>query len=688
MKRKMIGAAAAYMAGLFFASFFTGIRELILLAVIGAVLVLIGRYKGLKRNDFAFIAVCFAAAFSVGELYNILYYNKVVAYDGAAGSFEGEVIDISCYNDDKASYVLDGKIDGIQSAKITFYGQNLGAEYGDRITIESCIFKIPESDYLFDSESYYKSEGVFLTAESVKGVAVKSTDSHRLKNILMSYRDRMVSDFRIILGNDSGDFLSGMVFGEKQGMDENVKTALYRSGIGHVLAVSGLHVSIIAIALMSMLNNLRVNRFVTFGAVNILLLLFIVMANSPVSAIRAAVMVNFLNSARLFRRQNDSFNSLSAAVLLICLANPYAIYSSGFLLSVAGTFGIAVFGPYMTKNILDSNFLWKLLRSVLIMLCTMLVIMPLSMKYFDEVSLISPITNVLIVPLCSAAMLIGVIYVISGGIISLLPAAGVLIDVILAMTNKLARLKIAYFSCGSEDLVIIAFGCSAIVILVHIIYGKRVYTGVSALLACSMVFLASVINFNTRYNSFRIAVLGRGSNAAVVISYHGKTEIIDLSGHYKSADYVRKYITENGINQVESVSLTADVQSQYSAYVKALDFVRTGNWIAAGEIPVYGSELTLYFGETGYAYDDGTYSVDFENEVLVISYGASEAVFLPARFGLSDGNGLSVFYGNIPKSAGTVSGDSIIYLDKKEENAINNFEIILSEDGRYKIRRL
>lgn len=688
MKRKMIGAAAAYMAGLFFASFFTGIRELILLVVIAAVVFLVCRYKGLKQNDFAFIAACFAAAFFIGEMYNIFHYDKVVAYDGADGSFEGEVIDISCYNDDKASYVLEGYIDGIKSAKITLYGQNLGAEYGDHIAIESCTFEIPQSDYLFDSESYHKSEGVFLSAESAEGVTLKKTDSQKFKNTLMSYRERMISEFRIVLGNDSGDFLSGMVFGEKQGMDDNVKTALYRSGIGHVLAVSGLHVSIIAIALMSLLNALRVNRFVTFGAVNILLILLIIMANSPVSAIRAAIMVNFLNSARLFRRQNDSFNSLSAAILLICLVNPYVIYSSGFLLSAAGTFGIAVFGPYMTKNIPDSNFLWKLLRSVLIMLCTTLAIMPLSMKYFDEVSLISPFTNVLLVPLCSIAMLFGVIHIITGGAVSLVSAAGALIDVILEVTDKLARLKIAYLSCGSEDLIIIAFACTAIVIIVHVICEKRLYTCVSTLLACSLVFLSSAINAGIRYKSFRIAVLGRGSNAAIVISYHGKTEIIDLSGHYKSADYVRKYITENAVSSVESVSLTADVQSQYAAYVKALDFVPADKWIAAGEVPVYGAEMTLYFGETGYYYDNGAYSVDFEDGVLVISYEGSEVEFLPAASAISDSDGLSVYYGNIPKSAAAVSSESTIYLDKNEENSINNFEIILSENGRCRIRRL
>ena len=283
------------------------------------------------------------------------------------------------YSGGNSLYIIEGKANDSVDIRATFYSETLEAGYGDEIVIGSCDFSKQKSDYLFDTEKYYKSNGIFLTVNQADNIDIVHSEKKTFKRIIGNYRERIISDFHIALGKDSGDLLSGMVFGEKRGMDQNVKTSVYRCGIGHILAVSGLHVSVFILILMTVLKCIGINKYISFVLMEALLIFITAMANYPISAIRAGIMMNFLYAAGLFRRQNDTFNSLAGAVLLICITEPYVIYDTGFILSVAGTFGIGVFAPYMTKNMPIETTPQKIICKIALMLCTMLCVFPLSL---------------------------------------------------------------------------------------------------------------------------------------------------------------------------------------------------------------------------------------------------------------------------------------------------------------------
>lgn len=685
MKRKMIGAAAAYMTGLFFASFFNGIGTLLILAAASVIFLAAGRYSGYRKNDYIIISLFFCSAVLISTVYTHVLYRPVAAYDGKTGSFEGVVTDIRRYDGEHASYVLKGHIDGDKAAKVSYYSADADVGYGDTIRLSGCEFSAPEGDYAYNSRGDLRSRHIFLRVDRAETAEVIHRDSRSIRAGIMGYRERMISEFRIALGADAGDFLAGMVFGEKQGMDEDVKTSLYRCGIGHVLAVSGLHVSVVALALIWLLRKLRVNKYASFVMVTMLLAVITVMADSPVSAIRAAIMVEIMYSARLFRRQNDTFNSLAAAVLLICLADPYVIYSSGFLMSVAGTFGIGVFGTYMAELIPDKGYLTSFLSKLTGAFCAMLCIMPLSMKYFDETSLISPVTNVIIVPFCSVCMITGVVYVFTGGSIDLLGFAGAVIQMIFNISDKLARISATYFTASSERVVAFSFFCAAAVILVQAVFRSRLYTGAAASLSCSLIFLFSALNGRMLYDTFTVAVLGSGNNAAVVVSFKGNTDVIDISGSYRSPMYVKKYLSRNNIGNIRDLVLMEDIQSQYSAYKGELEFIAADEWLVSGETEVLGGGPVSCYGSEGMISCEG-YDIFFSDDRLVISYGDTDITFEKPSDVTGEENGLVVCYGR--KSGDPERAENVIYLGNKEAEDMNNFEIMPESGGGYRLRRL
>lgn len=685
----MIGVTAGYLSGLFFASFFTDLRHLLIPAGIFLVFVLVGKQKGLSANDFAIVAVSFALSFMSGEIYTHFVYNNIVSYDGTEGNFSGVVEDYDCYDKDKARYILKGKINGECKAKVSFYSDNLDVHYGDTVNIGSCTFKKMSGDYLFDSESYYKSDRIFLTAENADNIVTENNNFRKIRNFLMNHRENIISDFRIVLGDDCGGFLAGMVFGEKSTLDGSVKTSLYRMGTGHVMAVSGLHISVMAMFVMLILNFLKVNKFLSFGFVNIFMAFMVTMANYPVSAIRALIMVDIAFSAKLFLRENDTFNSLAIAVLLICLENPYVIYSSGFLLSVSGTFGIGVFAPYMVKKLPDVTVYDRIIRLFITMLCTSIAVLPVSMIYFDEISLISPIANIFVVPMCSFCMVLGMIYTVTG-FTPVLWSVGGIIKIILFVAGKVSELKFTYISCGNDVAVKIALICAVVVVMVKVATENRKYTAVSIALSVFVTACGSALYNNMNRDIFTVAVLGKGSNASVVVSYKSRNYVVDLNGHYKNPQYVGKYLSENGIRSVDCIFLADDIYSLYSSYSSELESTDIEKWFITGNaVPCKDGNFT-FFDENGCQIENSDYTIRYDGEALKITFGRSEMCLTSAKSEVPDNSGLTVFYGNIPKNSEMICDGKSIYLDEKEAVSyqyagMNNFKTEMSADGTYKI---
>ena len=680
----MIGAAAAYMAGLFFASFFTSPALLIVLSVMLAAALVIVRKYGAQKGDYIVLGAFFAAAVCAFSAYSAVRYYPAVSMDGKSGSFTGEVTEVVRYDGGSASYILSGRINNDISAKVSFYSSSCEADYGDIISIESCTFSKPAKDYLFDSESYYKSDGVFLSVGNAEGVTAEKRDRSRLKKLISEYRENIIFNFNTELGKDSGDLLSGMVFGEKRGMDENLKTAVYRCGIGHMLAVSGLHVSVAVFVLMTLLGSLRVNRYVSFIAMELILVFLTAMADYPVSAVRAAIMMNFMYAARLFRRQNDTFNSLAGAVLFICLFQPYAVYDEGFILSVAGTFGIGVFAQYMTKDMPKEQPLQKLIKSFAVMLCTTVCVFPFSVLFFDETSLISPLSNIIVVPLCSLSMVIGLVYALTGGVFDLLPVSKLINDVILKLSDRLAHIRWTHFSCDSKAIVSGLLICTFMTVIAAALFRSRRFISVFISLSLGALFVSSGIQRIMKNSVLTIAVLGKGNNAAVVVCRDGCTDIIDLSGNYRSASYVRKYLMRNGISAAENALLTAKVQSAFSSYDEELEFTDIGKWFIFSDTDIAGvsGKYMMYFYDKAISIEHDDLHIKYDDGILTVGDKNGEIAFVKSADINAADSDITVCYGKASKDADK-SRDNIIFLDDN-----NNFEIVLSEKGSCKIRRL
>lgn len=692
MKRKMIGAAAAYMSGLFFASFFSFGSGIIIILIVTTLIFILSKRIGITSFDVIMLSVFSIAAMCVFTIYTVVQYDKAVSYDGIEGSFSGNIVSVDYYNDNKALYILDGSLNGLSNKKYLYFGEAYNVSKGDTFKIDKCKLVIPESDYLYNSKEYYKSEQVFMEIVNAEQVSYTKNNHNILTNMLHEYKEQVKSDFIIRTGKENGGLIAGMVFGDKENISDSTKISVYRSGIGHIMAVSGLHVSAVAAVLMFILKKIKVNKYLSFLLMNVMIIMMIIMADSPVSAIRAAIMLNFIYSSCLLRRQNDTFNSLFCAVLIICIFNPYVIYSSGFLLSVSGTFGIGVFAPYMTKNLKADTILKGIFKLFIQMICVSLSILPLSILYFDEVSLISPITNVFIIPLCMIVLFIGILYTFTGGLISLLSVAGIISELIIYITKKLSGLEMSYISCGGNKLFYISVTCTMFVIVTYFLFKNRKLISIAIASSIVVFILSSAVLTYIQRDKFRIAVLGRENNALTVINYRGKAEAIDLSGHYKSSEYLNKYLMENGINELSYLALTSNIQSQYASYISSLEHIKLKNILVNSENKP--DENIASFSDDGFTAENNKHKLLYTNGSLCIEFAGKRIEIIPVKkYNGDNNNDVVIAYGNITKNVIIDMNDKNVYLDEipDEEykySGINNFEIIIDDNGKIKIRRL
>ena len=674
----MIGAAAAYMSGLFFASFFLDKYGAIAAVCCILLLIIYGVMKNFRLSDYGIIVMFFGAAVTVNLVYTNMVYDKIISCSGTEGSFVGEIAEYSVYDGDIASYTIKGRINGSQKARINLLTSDINADYGDKVIIEKCTFSEIESDYLFDSKTWNKSRHIYLEAEKVSGISVEKQDKAVIKKVLASIREKMVSRLCIEMDGETGSFLAGMIFGEKQQLDDDVKTSLYRCGIGHILAVSGLHVSVIAAVVMALLNRLKVNKYVSFVLMNVLLMFIIALTEYPVSAIRAVIMLEIAYSARLFGQQNDSLNSLSIAALLICITDCYAVYSSGFLLSVCGTFGAAVFAPFMAEGINRENRSGRALSAVVYAVCVSLAVMPCTMIYFDEVSLISPIANILLIPLCVISMLLGIVYLLSGGFLVLLAdTAELLLTIVIDVSDFAAEIPfftIAEINGFMPVILVISAGAAAAVYLFS--ENKK---AVSAAIAIAVIVNTGVsegFRMSMRNNT-TIAVLEKGNTMASVVTCGGNTVVVDMKSRSGTEESVVKYLRQKGLYNISDLVICGESSSKYSAYIHQLeDFGEYGiHTIGEGfrVVPDVSDSDEL-------SIESGGCTLTISADVLTVCAEGVTVVFHPYSYETEAE--LSVIYGNIPES------DENRIINEIALRDTDSFEIIIKNEGKYKLRSL
>lgn len=310
------------------------------------------------------------------------------------------------YNLTENQIRLDEQI--IEESKVLVYvkreeSQNQQIEVGNIIRIQGKIsfFQEAVNPGNFDQKFYYQKQGIHAAvwADTVEIVEL-SEDVVREKLTVLRYqwKELLIK----CLGAYYGNCMSAILLGEKSELDEEVSELFSKSGIGHLLAISGLHMSFLGIGVYQAFRKLGLGFLPSGGIGIVFLLLYTLMIGNGVSSTRALVMFIVRIGADMSGRDYDMPTSLALAAAVIVLRQPLYLLDAGFLLSFGAILGIAVIHPILE----ELRVLPKLLCAGVSIHLTLL---PVLLYYYFEVPTYSILLNLLVVPLMSGVLGLGII---------------------------------------------------------------------------------------------------------------------------------------------------------------------------------------------------------------------------------------------------------------------------------------
>lgn len=458
--------------------------------------------------------------FIIGIGFNSLYYNleidenyngEVRVVKGGSGYYIGEI---------KGRYVyLNNIYDKYDSqSKLSIKGEftkNINIEKGFLGTINCKEYSLKENDFL---------------------------------SSLSNIRIKVFKDLKDNIGARKAGLVSSLAFGYTDYLDTEDEKDMRNLGVIHAISVSGLHVALI----FSLLNKFKIKTLSFIGT-----FLYVLLVGAMFSALRAFIMIFLLQISFGCKKNYNSIGAISASAMIITLYKPYSIFNLGFQLSFAAVIGISLFSKEINNKLYKINS--KVRESIAITISASIFTMPIIIYAFEEISIISIIGNLLIVPLLNM-----LIYM--GNALIIFMKVPVIFDFISFVIIKIIYILdyfIEYICKINTSLIINKeYTIVYIVIIMSYYFIKKGYKKFYALPIISIIVIA--ISF---YSPFiKINYLREG---AILITYKGDRKIITNKNNIDTKKLKKSKGVDEILRDVEEFEIDKGIviQKEKSNYI-------------------------------------------------------------------------------------------------------------------------
>lgn len=319
-------------------------------------------------------------------------------------------------------------------------------EIGSLVILKGTLknFQQPTNPGQFNAPFYYQILRISFRLDRAE-IQVKSDKYYKISEGLYQLRRKAGSKMDALLPEQEASVMKTMLLGEKGILDEEIKGLYQRNGIAHILAISGLHISMIGMGFYQLLRKAGLKIKTSAILASIVIILYGMMTGFAVSAIRAIVMFLLQMLAQILGRTYDRITALAVAAVLVLVEQPLYLFHSGFQFSFLCVLGISLILPVL-GNVRKGR---KLLEGIAMMAVTL----PVYLGVFYQIPVYSMFLNFIVLPMMSILMGAGIVMVLASFMWTGLgiPAAW-LITGILMVYEKLAlfteRLPNHYWTPG------------------------------------------------------------------------------------------------------------------------------------------------------------------------------------------------------------------------------------------------
>lgn len=295
--------------------------------------------------------------------------------------------------------------------------------YGDELEIRGKVETPPQFED-FSYRDYLARQGIYSIMRYPRIARLGRGQGNPFLSAIYALKRRAQATIAAILHDPEASLLTGILLGLERGIPADLMESFARTSTTHIIAISGFNISIVAGILSGLANRLvgkRQSLYLVLGGIA----LYTILVGADAAVVRAAIMGGLCAIAAHYGRLSDALNSLVASAALMTLHKPSILWDLGFQLSFAATIGLVLYTPILQRwferllSRISSGEMAKqtvrLLNDALIVtIAAQITTLPIIVYSFGQLSLVTLITNLLILPAQPGVMIWGGVATILG----------------------------------------------------------------------------------------------------------------------------------------------------------------------------------------------------------------------------------------------------------------------------------
>ncbi|PKM92984.1 MAG: DNA internalization-related competence protein ComEC/Rec2 [Elusimicrobia bacterium HGW-Elusimicrobia-4] len=401
-----------------------------------------------------------------------------------------------------------------------------------------------------------------------------------------------------------------ITIGEKSGLTTYIQKIFIDAGVMHVLVVSGSNVAFVAVIFFWIFRSiLRLKKKISFGLLIPIILLYAIITGANPPVLRATIMTLIVIVALLLSRNADVYQGIFLAALIILIYNPLTLFEAGFQMSFTATLGIIYFFPKFQSALkihkLPKFFNW-LLSVFLASLSAQIAIAPLMAYYFNKVSIIALVSNLVILPMIGISLGAGFALYFASLIgtpllIIVSKLTGEVVSLIIYLVDMFANVPYSTIRISTPSLYFIMLFYIIVVGLPKIknYVWKRVI-----IFSFGILIFLPILNYfskNAGAKNLKITFIDVGLGDAILCEFpDGSNMLIDGGGDWVSdkkydigETIISPYLWNKDIVRIDAVILTHPHMNHYQGLIAVCNNFKIKKFITSGEVSMENEYLEL-----------------------------------------------------------------------------------------------
>jgi competence protein ComEC len=609
MNRPLVAITISFILGIVFSPFAKLDPGVVLLLALAIFCIAIGCYIAARPDSpRVFILLFFVLGWAVARLDAAGTPEGPERFAGHFITLDGMVItepqvrtgDVVYHLAAGAVILGDRRVETRGLVQVKVEGNGPVYSYGDRLLARGALYlpRAPGNFGAFDYRAYLERRGInaLMKVKRPEDVRLVGTGGgNAAVRLALRVKQRLIHEAERTLDDRQTAVLSGLLFGGRGGLDDDIQEVFNRTGVAHVLSVSGLHVGYVLAGVLLLAGALNVpRRVIPFVALPVLIF-YAVMTGAGPAVLRASIMAMVVLAATQLGRERDWPSALALAALLILIARPAILYETGFQLSFAATWGILYLGPPLGELLHGRWALpgWLALP-LQVTVAAQLGTLPLLVYYFNLLAPVAPLANLLLVPLVGLIMLFGftgctagIVFTPLGGMVN--AGTGLLIDFFLELANLINRLPGGSVYLATPPWYAVFLWYAGLILLVEMLKGNAGLPGaertkrIAPAAVGALLLLLILWPWSGTGGRMEVHFIDVGQGDSILVRFPGgRTMLVDAGGKMGDLEGGRvvgdatvvPYLRRLGINKLDVLVIThphGDHAGGVPAVVEKLD---------------------------------------------------------------------------------------------------------------------